>query len=183
MADWIPRLSGSDVYALLLLAATLTTAVQLAHAKSTSKNGAGIRQEGANLTVRYCYFHDNEDGILANAVTGSNQIPLSTFSRFVYTSAPLAIAHQEQFPSITISFNLAPNVPLGDATKQITAFTQEIKLPSSVITSYGGDAQVFQQVPGRIADVGRARGEVCGRKIDHGRLERHVCVATTQEKE
>ncbi len=37
---------------------------------STSQNGAGIRQEGINLTVRNCYFHDNENGILAGAITG-----------------------------------------------------------------------------------------------------------------
>ena len=43
-----------------------------------------------------------------NTVTGSSQVPLSTFARFEHTSAPLAIAHQEQFPSVTISFNLPP---------------------------------------------------------------------------
>ncbi len=43
-----------------------------------------------------------------NAVTGSTQVPLAAFARFEHTSAPLAIAHQEQFPSVTISFDLAP---------------------------------------------------------------------------
>src|SRR5690606_36523324 len=43
-----------------------------------------------------------------NTVTGSNQVPLAAFARFDYTAAPLAIAHQEQFPSVTISFDLAP---------------------------------------------------------------------------
>jgi HAE1 family hydrophobic/amphiphilic exporter-1 len=59
-----------------------------------------------------------------------------------------AVNHQGQLLAITISFNLAPNVPLGDATQQIDAFSQEIKLPPSVITSYGGDAAVFQDSQG-----------------------------------
>ena len=50
-----------------------------------------------------------------NAVTGSNQVPLAAFARFEHTSAPLAIAHQEQFPSVTISFDLAPWAALIDA--------------------------------------------------------------------
>ncbi|MFZ0104877.1 MAG: efflux RND transporter permease subunit, partial [Pseudolabrys sp.] len=50
-----------------------------------------------------------------NAVTSNNQVPLSAFARFVPTSAPLAIAHQEQFPSVTISFDLAPGYALSDA--------------------------------------------------------------------
>ena len=50
-----------------------------------------------------------------NTVTGSNQVPLAAFARFVNTSAPLAIAHQEQFPSVTISFDLAPGYALSDA--------------------------------------------------------------------
>ncbi|MFX5952794.1 efflux RND transporter permease subunit, partial [Acinetobacter baumannii] len=51
---------------------------------------------------------------------------------------------QGQLQAVTISFNLAPNVPLGDATAQIDAFTRDIQLPPSIITSYGGDAAVFQ---------------------------------------
>jgi HAE1 family hydrophobic/amphiphilic exporter-1 len=72
------------------------------------------------------------------------QVPLSAFATVQRTLGPTAVNHQGQLQAVTISFNLAPNVPLGDATKQIAAFTQEIKLPPSIITSYGGDAAVFQ---------------------------------------
>ena len=44
--------------------------------------------------------------------TGGAQVPLSAFARFRYTTAPLVIAHQEQFPAVTISFNLAPDAAL-----------------------------------------------------------------------
>ena len=78
-----------------------------------------------------------------NAVTGSNQVPLAAFARFENISAPLAIAHQEQFPSITISFDLAPGYALRDAVDVITAAQQRIGMPSSVTGSYSGDAAEF----------------------------------------
>ncbi|MBI3705557.1 MAG: efflux RND transporter permease subunit, partial [Rhizobiales bacterium] len=78
-----------------------------------------------------------------NTVTGSTQVPLASFARFVNTSAPLAIAHQEQFPSVTISFDLAPGYALSDAVALIGAAQQEIGMPSSVTGAYSGDAAEF----------------------------------------
>ncbi|MDB5577903.1 MAG: hydrophobe/amphiphile efflux family transporter, partial [Bradyrhizobium sp.] len=78
-----------------------------------------------------------------NAVTGSNQVPLSAFARFIYTSAPLAIAHQEQFPSVTISFDLARGYALSDAVKLIDKAQQDIAMPTSVSGTYSGDAAEF----------------------------------------
>ncbi|NDF03776.1 MAG: acriflavine resistance protein B, partial [Betaproteobacteria bacterium] len=60
------------------------------------------------------------------------------------TVGPTAVNHQGQVPAVTISFNLAPDVPLGDATKKLERFVKEVQLPPSIITSYGGDAAVFQ---------------------------------------
>ena len=78
-----------------------------------------------------------------NAVTSSNQVPLSSFARFVPTSAPLAIAHQEQFPSVTISFDLAPGYALSDAVAAIRTVERDIGVPTSVTGSYSGDAAEF----------------------------------------
>jgi multidrug efflux pump len=78
-----------------------------------------------------------------NAVTASNQVPLSSFARFVPTSAPLAIAHQEQFPSVTISFDLNDGYALSDAVAAIRAAERDIGMPSSVTGSYSGDAAEF----------------------------------------
>jgi multidrug efflux pump len=78
-----------------------------------------------------------------NAVTGSNQVPLSSFARFIPTSAPLAIAHQEQFPSVTISFDLMDGYALSDAVAAIRAAERDIGMPSSVTGSYFGDAAEF----------------------------------------
>ena len=71
-------------------------------------------------------------------------IPLSSVASFVRTVGPTAVNHQGQIPAVTLSFNLAPDVFLGDATKKIEAYTKEIGLPPSIITSYGGDAAVFK---------------------------------------
>ncbi len=75
--------------------------------------------------------------------TGGVQVPLSSFARFEHTSAPLSIAHQEQFPSVTISFNLAPGAALSDAVAAVSAAQRGIGMPSSVIGTYSGDAAEF----------------------------------------
>jgi multidrug efflux pump len=81
----------------------------------------------------------------SNAVAGSAsaQIPLSAFAELIRTSAPLAIAHQEQFPSVTLSFNLAHGGSLGEAVALVTAAERAIEMPTSVIGSYSGDAAEF----------------------------------------
>ena len=71
-------------------------------------------------------------------------IPLSSLATFTRTIGPTAVNHQGQIPAVTLSFNLAPDIFLGDATKKIEAYTKEIDLPPSIITSYGGDAAVFK---------------------------------------
>jgi HAE1 family hydrophobic/amphiphilic exporter-1 len=71
-------------------------------------------------------------------------IPLSSLATFTRTVGPTSVNHQGQIPAVTISFNLAPDVFLGDATKAIDKFAEQIKLPTSIITSYGGDAAVFK---------------------------------------
>ena len=71
-------------------------------------------------------------------------MPLSSLASFKRFIGPTAVNHQGQIPAVTISFNLAPNVPLGDGTKRMEQITKEVKLPGSILTSYGGDAAVFK---------------------------------------
>src|SRR5689334_17218116 len=80
-----------------------------------------------------------------NTITGSNQVPLSTFARFEHISAPLMLAHQEQFPSVTISFNLPRGSALSDAVAAITEAQHAIGMPSSVTGSYSGDSAEFDK--------------------------------------
>ena len=81
--------------------------------------------------------------IFIPSVSGSRMVPLSTFAQFEHTTAPMVIAHQEQFPAVTISFNLAPNAALSDAVQVISRAERDIGLPTSVIGSYSGDAADF----------------------------------------
>ncbi|MBQ5946850.1 efflux RND transporter permease subunit [Massilia sp. ST3] len=71
-------------------------------------------------------------------------VKLSSFATVKRTVGPLAVNHQGQLQAITLSFNLAPGVPLGDATTAIEEMGREMKLPASIITNYGGDAAVFK---------------------------------------
>jgi len=70
-------------------------------------------------------------------------VPLSTFTHFESGTTPLAINHQGQFPSVTISFNLAPGAALGHATKAIERAQSEIGMPASVQTGFEGTARAF----------------------------------------
>jgi multidrug efflux pump len=72
------------------------------------------------------------------------QVPLSAFSHFESNNTALAINHQGQFPVVTISFNLAPGISLGEATKAIDEAEAEIHLPASVHTSFQGTAAAFR---------------------------------------
>jgi len=87
-----------------------------------------------------------DDALSRVSVRSSNGdlVKLSSFANVRRTVGPLAINHQGQLQAITLAFNLAPNVPLGDATAAIEEMKREMKLPSSIITNYGGDAAVFQ---------------------------------------
>jgi len=81
-----------------------------------------------------------------SAVTTVNgaAVPLSTFTRFEMKSSPLSVNHQGQFPVVTISFNLAPNASLGEATDAIDKAQREIGMPLSVQGAFQGTAASFQ---------------------------------------
>jgi multidrug efflux pump len=76
--------------------------------------------------------------------SGGGSVPLSTFTHLESGTAPLAVNHQGQFPSVTISFNLAPGVALGEATKAIEAAQKEMGMPLSVQAEFQGTARAFQ---------------------------------------
>ncbi|HMK55733.1 MAG TPA: multidrug efflux RND transporter permease subunit [Dissulfurispiraceae bacterium] len=72
------------------------------------------------------------------------QVPLSSFARYEPTSTALAVAHQGQFPAVTLSFNLVPGLALGDAVRAIEEATRKIGMPSNIRGSFQGTAQAFQ---------------------------------------
>ncbi len=83
--------------------------------------------------------------IYIKSPTTGQLAPLSAFAKWTTNPvAPLSISHQGQFPAITISFNLANGVALGQATKAIQQAEAELQLPRAVSTTFQGNAQAFQ---------------------------------------
>jgi multidrug efflux pump len=71
-------------------------------------------------------------------------IPLAAFTHFTPSNMPLAVNHQSQFPSVTISFNLAPGVSLGQATLAIEKVQRSIGFPATIQASFQGTAAAFK---------------------------------------
>src|SRR2546425_1922374 len=115
----------------------------------------GQRQVSTIFTERNQYrvvlevgpdFQQNPDALAGVYVRGANgaQVPLSGFTRFAPRTTPLSVNHQSQFPSVTLSFNLAAGVALGNAVNAIEAAGRQVGLPSSIRASFQGTAQAFQ---------------------------------------
>jgi len=75
---------------------------------------------------------------------GGALVPLESVSTVTRTVGPVAINHTGQLQSITVSFNLAPGASLGQASGKIERWRDELRMPPSVITVWGGDAAAFQ---------------------------------------
>jgi HAE1 family hydrophobic/amphiphilic exporter-1 len=88
-------------------------------------------------------FEDALSRLSVRSKTGQ-LVQLSSLAVVKRTVGPIAVNHQGQLQAITLSFNLAPDAPLGDATAAIEQMGRDMKLPASIITKYGGDAAVFQ---------------------------------------
>jgi HAE1 family hydrophobic/amphiphilic exporter-1 len=76
--------------------------------------------------------------------TNGQQIPLDSVADVRRSVGPLQVAHQQQQPAVTISFNLAPGVALGQAVEAIRGAEQSANLPAVIATGFQGTAQVFQ---------------------------------------
>jgi hydrophobe/amphiphile efflux-1 (HAE1) family protein len=76
--------------------------------------------------------------------SNGTMVPLSQFTNIDYGSAPLAVNHQSQFPSVTLSFNLSPGTSVGAAVSAVQKATDALHMPSTIATSFQGNAQAFQ---------------------------------------
>ena len=84
-------------------------------------------------------------GVNGNGIPSGQSIPLSAVTQMVPAVGPLQVNHQGNQPSVTISFNLAPNFSLGQAVDAIREIERETRLPITVNTGFQGSAQVFQE--------------------------------------
>ena len=71
-------------------------------------------------------------------------VPLSAIAHYEAVTAPLSVNHQGQYPSVTISFNLAPGIALSQAASAITGMEQKIGMPSTITGMFSGTLQAFQ---------------------------------------
>ncbi|HKQ87758.1 MAG TPA: efflux RND transporter permease subunit [Candidatus Acidoferrales bacterium] len=78
------------------------------------------------------------------AASNGGAVPLSAFAHFEEVSSPLSINRQGQFPVVTVSFNLAPDASLGDATSAIEKVRQDLNMPLSIQTAFQGTAASFE---------------------------------------
>jgi multidrug efflux pump len=84
----------------------------------------------------------NQTWVIPNA--GGGAIPLASVARYAPSTAPLVVNHTGLFPSVTVSFNLAPGVSLGQATQEIESAEQSLNMPSGIHGMFAGTLQAFQ---------------------------------------
>jgi multidrug efflux pump len=85
-------------------------------------------------------------GSSTTSASASSPIPLSAIARFEKKSSPLTIAHQGQFPVVTISFNLAPNTSLSQAVAAVEKVQRRLGMPASVLASFQGTAEAYKAI-------------------------------------
>ncbi|HEV2962754.1 MAG TPA: multidrug efflux RND transporter permease subunit [Candidatus Angelobacter sp.] len=92
------------------------------------------------------HFQNGTDALNTTYVHSSNgaEVPLTAFAHFAPSNTPLQVNHQGQFPAVTLSFNLALGVPLGQATNVIEKAMRQSGAPASVHGSFQGSAAAFQ---------------------------------------
>jgi multidrug efflux pump subunit AcrB len=86
---------------------------------------------------------DALNGIYIKSSTGA-MVPLSAIAKYQAQRTALQVNHQGQYPAVTITFNLAPNVALGDAVTALQKVQGEMKMPSTIHATFQGTAQAFQ---------------------------------------
>jgi multidrug efflux pump len=126
-----------DIYVRSATAATGSTSSGSATTSSAS-SGATAGTTGPSVSAT------SSSSIPVVTSSNGGAVPLSTFAHFESTTAPLAVNHQGQFPVVTISFNLAPNASLGDATAAIDKVKNDLGMPLSIQGAFQGTAASFQ---------------------------------------
>ncbi len=109
---------------------------------------SGVLTPGANALAMTQPGSSSASGTAAStsgtSSTISSRVPLAAFTKLENISEPLAITHQGQFPSVTVSFNLAPRAALGDAITAVDKVQKDLNMPLSVQAGFQGTAASFK---------------------------------------
>jgi multidrug efflux pump len=105
-----------------------------------------LDQHHVILEIEPRYQEDPEslDRLYIRSATNGQLVPLSALTRFDNSVTPLTVNHQDQFPAVTLSFNLAPGHSLGEALTAIQAMERTVAKPATLTTRYQGSAKVFE---------------------------------------
>jgi multidrug efflux pump len=134
-----------DIYVRSALASnSLTTASTPASNVVTASTASGNANSSPSPAATKAGGASGSANPTAVSTPNGAAVPLSAFTHFESRTAPLSVNHQGQFPVVTISFNLAPDASLGEATKAIDKVQQDIGMPLSVQAAFQGTAASFQ---------------------------------------
>jgi len=97
----------------------------------------------AGTTTTQATLSSSTSNLLLLPTNATNLVPLDAVATVERTTAALAIGHHDQFPAVTVSFNLAPGASLGDAVAAISSAENDIDMPASVVGTYAGDTAEF----------------------------------------
>ncbi|GDX61203.1 multidrug transporter [Nitrosomonadaceae bacterium] len=133
--------------------------VQISGIRSALYSAFGERQVSTIYTSSDSYqvimqvadeYRADESAFDKIYIRGKNNtlVPLSSVASVEREIGPISVNHAGQLAALTISFNLAPGIALGEATKRIDQFKQNLNMPVSILTNYAGDAAAFQASQG-----------------------------------
>jgi multidrug efflux pump len=133
--------------------------VQVQDIDNTLNNAFSQRQISTIFTQRNQYRvilevdaeHQREPSDLRQvyvAGAGGTQVPLSAVARLAKSNTPLSVNHQSQYPAVTITYNLAPDVALQTAAAAVTQAVAEMHMPETLRTDFAGDMKVFAESTG-----------------------------------
>ena len=117
---------------------TTSSSAAASGASTASPNAAASGGSGSSTTTSVV-----PAAASVPATTGA-MIPLSTIAHYEQKRTSLAVNHQGQYPAITLTFNLAPNVALGDAVTALEKAQRDLGMPSAIHATFQGTAQAFQ---------------------------------------
>jgi multidrug efflux pump len=127
-----------------LSAATPVTVLSVRSSNSSSSSGTNAN---SNSNSNSNGTNSGNGANNSNASTSqSTPVPLGAISRFVTRASPLTIAHQGQFPVVTVSFNVAPGASLGQAVAAIQKAQADLNMPASVQSSFQGTAAAYEDI-------------------------------------
>ncbi|MGC9199904.1 MAG: efflux RND transporter permease subunit [Acidobacteriaceae bacterium] len=133
--------SASSSSAIQTVLSNLSTSTGISSSLNTSLAGTS---RSSTSTTGGASGGGGGSGSSSTSQAEPTPVPLSAFTRFVPTSEALSINHMGQFPSVTISFNLAHGYSLGQALNAINKVIEEQNLPRSVVSNYQGTAAAFE---------------------------------------